>query len=89
MSSAQRRQHVRRRQVKAARHRRTRSPEDVASAVVSAIERNRGEVDVAPLPLRASTIFASVAPELAGSFARRLGSEDITRKLEAGQRGKR
>ncbi|HEX9481813.1 MAG TPA: SDR family NAD(P)-dependent oxidoreductase, partial [Solirubrobacteraceae bacterium] len=30
----------------------TRAPEDVAKAVAGAIERNRGEVDVAPLPLR-------------------------------------
>jgi uncharacterized protein len=67
----------------------TRTPEDVAEATVKAIERNRGEVDVAPLPLRASTIFASLAPELAGSVARKLGSEDISRKLEAGQRDKR
>lgn len=55
----------------------TRSPEDVARAVVQAIERNRGEVDVAPLPLRA------------GSVARRLGSENLTRKLAAGQGDKR
>jgi short-subunit dehydrogenase len=67
----------------------TRAPEDVAKAVVEAIERNRGEVDVAPLPLRASTIFAGVAPELAASVARRLGSDEITRKMEAGQREKR
>lgn len=67
----------------------TRTPEDVARAVVGAIEHNRGEVDVAPLPLRASTIFAGVAPELAASVARKLGSEDITRKMEAGQRDKR
>jgi len=67
----------------------TRSPQDVAAAVLAAIERNRGEVDVAPLPVRASTIFANLAPELAGSVARRLGSEDITRKIEVGQRDKR
>jgi short-subunit dehydrogenase len=67
----------------------TRSPEDVARAVVRAIERNRGEIDVAPLPLRASAIFAGVAPELAGSVARRLGAEEISRGLEAGQREKR
>jgi short-subunit dehydrogenase len=67
----------------------TRSPEDVADAVVRAIEGNRGELDVAPLPLRASTIFASLAPELAGRVARRMGSEDITRQMEAGQRDKR
>jgi short-subunit dehydrogenase len=67
----------------------TRAPEDVAAAVVSAIERNRGEVDVAPLPLRASTVLASLAPELAGSLARRLGSEELTENLAAGQREKR
>jgi uncharacterized protein len=67
----------------------TRTPQDVAKAVVRAIERNRGELDVAPLPLRVSTVFASLAPELAGSVARRIGSEEITRQMEAGQRDKR
>jgi uncharacterized protein len=67
----------------------TRSPQDVANAVVGAIERNRGEVDVAPLTMRASTIFASLAPELAGNVARRVGSEEITRSMAAGQREKR
>ena len=51
----------------------TRTPEDVADAIVKAIERNRGEVDVAPLPLRASAMFASLAPELAARISRRLG----------------
>jgi short-subunit dehydrogenase len=67
----------------------TRTPEDVADAVVSVIERNRGEVDVAPLPLRASALFAGVAPELTATMARRLGAEEIARKMEAGQRDKR
>ena len=67
----------------------TRTPEEVAEATVKAIERNRGEIDVAPLPLRASTIFANLAPELAGSVARKLGSDEITRQMEAGQRDKR
>ncbi|MCW3067748.1 MAG: short-chain dehydrogenase/reductase [Solirubrobacterales bacterium] len=67
----------------------TRTPEDVARAVVSAIERNRGEVDVAPLQMRAGAIFASLAPELAGSVARRMGSEEISRRMEEGQREKR
>jgi len=67
----------------------TRSPEDVARAVLVAIERNRGEIDVAPFPLRASTMFAGVAPELAANMARRLGSDDITRKMHAAQREKR
>ncbi len=67
----------------------TRTPEDVAKATIGAIERNRGEVDVAPLPLRASTVLANLAPELAGGLARRLGSEEITRQMEVGQREKR
>ena len=37
----------------------TRSPQDVALAIAQAIERNRGEVDVAPLPLRAGAIFGA------------------------------
>jgi len=67
----------------------TRSPEDVARAVVTAIERNRGEIDVAPLPLRAGTVLAGLAPELSATLARRLGSEAISRRIGAGQRDKR
>jgi short-subunit dehydrogenase len=67
----------------------TRTPEDVAGAVVSAIERNRGEVDVAPLPLRVGAHFAGLAPEMAAAVSRRMGSEEIARGMEAGQREKR
>jgi short-subunit dehydrogenase len=67
----------------------TRRPEDVARAVVSAIERNRAEVDVAPLALRASAILAGFAPEFAAGMARRLGSEGISRQIGARQRSKR
>ena len=67
----------------------TRTPDDVARAVVAAIEHNRAEVDVAPLSLRAAAVFGNLAPELAASIARRMGSEDIARQMEAGQRDKR
>ena len=67
----------------------TRTPDEVAKAVVTAIEKNRGEVDVAPLPLRASTVFASLAPETAARVARALGSDNITRDMAAGQSDKR
>jgi uncharacterized protein len=67
----------------------TRSPADVAGAVLEAIERNRGEVDVAPLPLRAGAMFAALAPELASSLARRFGSDRVTQDFEVGQREKR
>ncbi len=42
----------------------TRSPEDVAKAVVEAIEHNRGEMDVAPIALRLGSAFAGLAPEM-------------------------
>jgi short-subunit dehydrogenase len=67
----------------------TKTPEDVAKAVVTAIERNRGEIDVAPISLRASTAFASLAPELAARVGRKVGSEEIARQMDAGQRNKR
>ncbi|TMK99896.1 MAG: SDR family NAD(P)-dependent oxidoreductase [Actinobacteria bacterium] len=67
----------------------TSSPEDVARAVVTAIERNRGEIDVAPLPLRAGTALAGLAPEISATIARRLGSEALSRRIGAGQRDKR
>ncbi len=67
----------------------TRSPDDVAKAVLSAIERNRGEIDVAPLSLRLGTIIAGLAPELSGRVQRRMGSERITREATVAQLQKR
>lgn len=67
----------------------TRSPDDVAHAVIEAIDRNRAEVDVAPLSLRAGAAVAGVAPELAMSVARRLGSDAIARDFAWAQRDKR
>lgn len=67
----------------------TRSPQDVADAVLSAIERNRGEVDVAPLSLRLGSTFSGIAPEMAASFTRRMGGEKIVSSLADGQREKR
>lgn len=68
---------------------RTRSPEDVARAVVAAIERNRAEVEVAPLALRVGSAVASVAPALSAAVSRRFGSERIAAGIVAGQRDKR
>jgi len=67
----------------------TRSPQDVAAAVVKAIEQDRAEVDVAPLSLRAGAAFASVAPELAAAASRRLGSDRIARDMSDRQRDQR
>jgi uncharacterized protein len=63
-----------------------RTPEQVARAIVRAIERNRVEVEVAPLPLRVGTAVASLAPEMAGRVARAMGSEEIAREMSSAQR---
>jgi short-subunit dehydrogenase len=67
----------------------TRSPEDVAGAVVRAIERNRAEIDVAPLSLRAGAAAAGLAPELAATVSRRMGGQRVADGLAAGQRHNR
>lgn len=67
----------------------TSSPEDVARAVVTAIERNRGEIDVAPLASRLMSTGAGLAPELTAGLLRRLGMNDVMHKVAAGQRDKR
>jgi short-subunit dehydrogenase len=67
----------------------TRSPEDVAAAVVRSIERNRAEIDVAPLSLRAGAAFAGLAPGLAASASRRMGGSQVSEGLAAGQRHNR
>jgi uncharacterized protein len=67
----------------------TRSPEDVARAVITAIERNRAEVGVAPLHVRLGATIAGVAPALAAGVSRRLGSEALAAEIAAGQRDKR
>jgi short-subunit dehydrogenase len=67
----------------------TRSPEDVAAGVISAIERDRAEVEIAPLPLRLGTAVASVAPGLSATVSRWLGSDRIAARIVAGQRAHR
>jgi short-subunit dehydrogenase len=67
----------------------TSTPDDVAAAVVTAIRRNRGEVDVAPASLRAGTAFAQLAPDVAAKVARRLGSDGIADDMAAAQAAKR
>ena len=51
----------------------TRSPEDVARAVVRAIESNRSEIDVASLPMRVGSAISGLAPATAEAFNRRMG----------------
>jgi short-subunit dehydrogenase len=67
----------------------TRTPEQVAAAVVRGIERERAEVDVAPLSLRVGTRVAGLAPVTIARLQRRLGSERIADALSEAQRDKR
>jgi short-subunit dehydrogenase len=64
----------------------TRSPQDVARAVAEAIERNRAEVDVAPISLRLGASVASVAPSLAATVTRVTGADKLADSIDAGHR---
>jgi short-subunit dehydrogenase len=67
----------------------TSTPEQVADAVLRAIERNRGEVDVAPLAMRLGAVFAGVVPEIAATFTRLTGGERVGDQFGSGQASKR
>src|ERR671924_1539364 len=67
----------------------TRTPEDVARAVVRGIETGRAEIDVAPLSLRLGAIASALAPSTTARVQRRLGSEAISKAMASQQRNKR
>jgi uncharacterized protein len=67
----------------------TRTPEQVADAVIRAVERDRSEVEVAPAGVRLGARFASLAPELAANFQRKIGGGKVASDLAAGQADKR
>jgi short-subunit dehydrogenase len=67
----------------------TRSPADVAAAVIRAIERNRAEIDVASLGLRVGAMLATVVPQTAATVTRLAGSHKVAADLAAGQLDKR
>jgi short-subunit dehydrogenase len=67
----------------------TRTPADVARAVVRAVEKNVAEIDVAPLPLRLGAFLGGAAPALAAAVQRRVGGDQITARMAESQRDKR
>lgn len=67
----------------------TSTPEQVAAAVVKAIRNDRGEIDVAPVGMRAGTAFAQIAPEISAKVAKRLGGDKVAQQLASGQASKR
>ena len=67
----------------------TSSPEEVAAGVVKAIERDRAEVEVAPIGMRAGAVAGGLLPELVANIQRRLGGDRIAESMAEGQRPKR
>ena len=67
----------------------TRTPEQVAAALVEAIEHNRAEVTVAPALMRLGAALASVAPGASATFQRFAGAEKVANEMVAGQLDKR
>ncbi len=65
------------------------APEAVADAVVRAIERNRGEIDVAPVGMRVGAAFASLAPEVAATVIRASGGAKVGDRIGAEHASKR
>jgi short-subunit dehydrogenase len=67
----------------------TRTPQDVAKAVVEGIERNRAEIDVAPFSLSSGAKMFGVSPPITSRITRLLGGDRVSDQLEVGQRDKR
>jgi short-subunit dehydrogenase len=62
---------------------------DVAAAVIAGIDKNRAEIDVAPIAVRATGKFAGVAPAAVAAINRRFGARDVSESLAEAQREKR
>jgi short-subunit dehydrogenase len=67
----------------------TKSPEHVAKATLRAIERNKGEIDVAPVALKVGATISGFAPELSATVTRKAGGDAVAAQFEAGQLDKR
>jgi hypothetical protein len=67
----------------------TKAPEQVARAVVRAVERNVPEIDVAPAFMRFGGLLAGVSPRLSDAISRRLPVEQVAADIAAGQANKR
>ena len=61
----------------------------VSEAVVRAIVRNRGEIDVAALPMRLGAVAANLAPQTAARVGRLIGAQALALEFERRQADKR
>jgi uncharacterized protein len=67
----------------------TRSPEQVATAVIDVIAHDRAEVTVAPSLLRVGTALSALAPGATATLQRLAGGGRIAARIAAGQVDKR
>ncbi len=67
----------------------TKTPDDVARAVVGAIEKGRADIDVAPVTFKFGGRISNMAPSLIAALNRRLGSEKVGKAMAEGQADKR
>jgi uncharacterized protein len=66
----------------------TKTPEDVARAVLRAVRENPAEIDVAAVDQRVGAILGALSPSLSEFIQTRFGME-LSRKLDEAQRHKR
>jgi uncharacterized protein len=67
----------------------TKPAEDVAEAVITGIEKNKAEIDVAPIAVRATGKLAGIAPAAVTAVNRRFGGRKVSDGLAAAQAEKR
>ncbi len=67
----------------------TSSPEEVAAAVIRAIEKNKAEINVVPPAIRVTIAAASVAPGLVRFAGRKVGLRERSADLATKQKHKR
>jgi short-subunit dehydrogenase len=67
----------------------TSSPEQVAAGVVRALERDRGEVDVAPLGVKASGVLNGLFPGVPARIAAKVDGGRVGGEMAAAQKVKR
>jgi len=68
---------------------RTVTPQQVADAIVAAVEHNRLEVRVAPAELTGGALVGTLIPNMAVRVQRRFGTDKTARAVADGQRTKR
>ncbi|MDT4910249.1 MAG: hypothetical protein QOG22_4281 [Pseudonocardiales bacterium] len=68
---------------------RTSTPQDVATAVLKTIVKDKAEIVVAPPEMHASALLATIAPGVAAAISRRSPAGRIAEDMAVGQRAKR